>query len=152
MNLSSSCKPVVIFWCLFCSDIQRYTVPCSEMQQANWGSKSTMLKDGFSGCENLHILLNELSVPQSNAIVNGWMLLASELGHWPPSIEEERISDSPSRLMRRIASVFPNIFRVWREQGWSTPVITEQLEPEQTILCLAFAKIGDKRSAIRSRR
>ena len=44
----------------------------------------------------------------------------------------------------RAGSGIPNIFRVWREQGWSAPVITEQLEPERTILSLAFEKTSDK--------
>ena len=38
----------------------------------------------------------------------------------------------------------PNIFRVWREQGWVAPVITEQLEPERTILSLTFEKASGK--------
>lgn len=32
----------------------------------------------------------------------------------------------------RAGSGIPNIFRVWREQNWTTPEITEQLEPERT--------------------
>ena len=49
----------------------------------------------------------------------------------------------------RAGSGIPNIFRVWREQGWAAPEITEQLEPERTILTLTFEKIGDKKSAIK---
>ena len=49
----------------------------------------------------------------------------------------------------RAGSGIPNIFRVWHEQGWAAPVITEQLEPERTILCLTFGKIGDKKSVIK---
>ena len=49
----------------------------------------------------------------------------------------------------RAGSGIPNIFRVWREQGWAAPTFTEQLEPERTILSLTFEKIGDKRSAIK---
>lgn len=44
----------------------------------------------------------------------------------------------------RADSGIPNIFRVWREQGWAMPTITEQLEPERTLLTLTFKKIGDK--------
>ena len=44
-------------------------------------------------------------------------------------------------------SGIPNIFRVWREQGWAVPEITEQLEPERTVLTLGFEKNGDKKSA-----
>ena len=50
----------------------------------------------------------------------------------------------------RAGSGIPNIFRVWREQGWSAPVITEQLEPERTILSLAFEKTSDKKQAIKT--
>lgn len=49
----------------------------------------------------------------------------------------------------RAGSGIPNIFRVWREQGWAAPTFTEQLEPERTILSLTFEKIGDKKSAIK---
>ena len=45
-------------------------------------------------------------------------------------------------------SGIPNIFRAWREQGWAMPDITEQLEPERTILTLKFGKAADKKSAI----
>ena len=48
----------------------------------------------------------------------------------------------------RAGSGIPNIFRVWREQGWAAPTFTEQLEPERTILSLTFEKIGDKKSVI----
>lgn len=44
----------------------------------------------------------------------------------------------------RAGSGIPNIFHVWREQGWVMPDITEQLEPERTILELTFKKIGGK--------
>lgn len=49
----------------------------------------------------------------------------------------------------RAGSGIPNIFRVWREQGWAAPTFTEQLEPERTILSLTFKKIGDKKSVIK---
>lgn len=48
----------------------------------------------------------------------------------------------------RAGSGIPNIFCVWREQGWAAPVITEQLEPERTILSLTFEKTSDKKRAI----
>ena len=47
-------------------------------------------------------------------------------------------------------SGIPNIFRVWREQNWTTPEIAEQLEPERTILTLLFSKSDDKKAAIKS--
>lgn len=46
-------------------------------------------------------------------------------------------------------SGIPNIFHVWREQGWTTPALTEQLEPERTMLSLAFEKTSDKKQAIK---
>ena len=49
----------------------------------------------------------------------------------------------------RAGSGIPNIFRVWREQGWVMPVITEQLEPERTTLSLTFEKASDKKQAIK---
>ena len=50
----------------------------------------------------------------------------------------------------RAGSGIPNIFRVWREQGWITPAITEQLEPERTSLSLVFGKASDKKQAIKT--
>lgn len=44
----------------------------------------------------------------------------------------------------RAGSGIPNIFRVWREQGWIVPTIREQLEPERTSLSLVFEKASDK--------
>ena len=37
-----------------------------------------------------------------------------------------------------------------REQNWTTPEITEQLEPERTTLTLLFSKGGDKKAAMTS--
>jgi len=36
----------------------------------------------------------------------------------------------------RAGSGIPNIFRVWKEQGWAKPVITESFEPERVTLAL----------------
>ena len=47
-------------------------------------------------------------------------------------------------------SGIPNIFRVWSDQNWTTPKITEQLEPERTTLTLLFSKSDDKKAAIKS--
>lgn len=44
----------------------------------------------------------------------------------------------------RAGNGIPNIFRVWREQGWVMPKVTEQLEPERMILALNFEKTADK--------
>ena len=51
----------------------------------------------------------------------------------------------------RAGSGIPLIFGAWREQGWVVPAVTEQLEPERTILTLPFEKIGDKKSAINAK-
>lgn len=50
----------------------------------------------------------------------------------------------------RAGSGIPNIFRVWREQGWAAPVIREQLEPERTVLVLSFEKAADKKPPIKT--
>ena len=50
----------------------------------------------------------------------------------------------------RAGSGIPNIFRVWREQGWKEPVIVEFSEPDRTVLSLSFSKNGDKKAAIKS--
>ena len=50
----------------------------------------------------------------------------------------------------RAGSGIPNIFRVWRERGWAAPEITEQLEPERTVLTLLFSKRDDKKATIKS--
>ena len=61
----------------------------------------------------------------------------------------------------RAGSGIPNIFCVWREQGWTAPVISESFDPDRIVLSLAFKKsddgksaikIGDKKSAIKNRR
>lgn len=50
----------------------------------------------------------------------------------------------------RAGSGIPLIFGAWREQGWAMPAVTEQLEPERTILSLVFKKTGDKKQAIKT--
>ena len=49
----------------------------------------------------------------------------------------------------RTGSGVPNIYRVWREQGWAAPTLTEQLEPERTVLTLPFKKAGIKKPAVK---
>ena len=53
----------------------------------------------------------------------------------------------------RAGSGIPNIFRVWKEQGWAEPIITESYEPDRVtlILPLLAIKIGDKKSAIKQK-
>ena len=50
----------------------------------------------------------------------------------------------------RAGSGIPNIFRVWREQGWSAPVISESFDPDRIMLSLAFTKTIDKKQAIKT--
>ena len=50
----------------------------------------------------------------------------------------------------RAGSGIPNIFRVWREQGWTAPVISESFDPDRIMLSLAFNKSDDKKATIKS--
>ena len=52
----------------------------------------------------------------------------------------------------RAGSGLPNIYKVWREEGYNIPNITENFEPERIVLSLQTEKIGDKKSAIKNRR
>lgn len=48
----------------------------------------------------------------------------------------------------RSGSGIPLIFGAWRALGWDMPAITEQLEPERTMLTLKFENIDDETAAI----
>ncbi|MBE7003094.1 MAG: AAA family ATPase [Ruminococcaceae bacterium] len=50
----------------------------------------------------------------------------------------------------RTGSGIPNIFRVWREQGWAEPTITQAIMPDRTTLSLVFEKSGRKLSIKKS--
>lgn len=50
----------------------------------------------------------------------------------------------------RAGSGIPNIFRVWREQGWTAPVISENFDPDRIMLSLAFKKSDVKKATIKS--
>lgn len=50
----------------------------------------------------------------------------------------------------RAGSGIPNIFRVWHEQGWTAPVISEKFDPDRIMLSLAFKKSDDKKVTIKS--
>ena len=50
----------------------------------------------------------------------------------------------------RAGSGIPNIFRVWQEQGWAAPVISESFDPDRIMLFLAFKKSDDKKVTIKS--
>ena len=51
----------------------------------------------------------------------------------------------------RAGSGIPNIFRVWKEEGWSLPSYEESMNPDRTVLSLPLSttKIGDKKSVIK---
>ena len=49
----------------------------------------------------------------------------------------------------RAGSGIPNIFRVWREQGWKEPVIIESAEPDRIVLKLTLKKSDDKKVTIK---
>ena len=49
----------------------------------------------------------------------------------------------------RAGSGIPNIFNVWKKQGWNAPVINETFEPNRITLSLAIGKCGDKKAAIK---
>lgn len=44
------------------------------------------------------------------------------------------------RVGERAGSGVPDIFSVWDEEGWSTPIVEEHFKPDRTILTLAFSK------------
>lgn len=44
------------------------------------------------------------------------------------------------RVGERAGSGVPDIFSVWDEEGWITPIVEEQFKPDRTILTLAFLK------------
>lgn len=50
----------------------------------------------------------------------------------------------------RAGSGIPNIFNVWRKQGWPAPEISENIEPERTTLSLEIKKTSDKKQAIKT--
>lgn len=40
----------------------------------------------------------------------------------------------------RAGSGVPDIYSVWADKGWTTPVVEEQYSPDRSILTLAFRK------------
>ncbi len=51
----------------------------------------------------------------------------------------------------RAGSGVPNIFNVWKDEGWIEPAIEEKFDPDRTSLTLEFKKkSGDKKAAIKS--
>ncbi len=50
----------------------------------------------------------------------------------------------------RAGSGIPNIFSIWRKQGWNSPIIYENFEPERITLLLELVKSGAKKATIKS--
>jgi len=50
----------------------------------------------------------------------------------------------------RSGSGIPNIFSVWKKQGWPAPVITESFEPDRITLSLLISESSDNKVAIKS--
>ena len=50
----------------------------------------------------------------------------------------------------RAGSGIPNIFRVWHDQGWQEPRITQSFSPDRITLSLAFISTDDKEVLIKS--
>lgn len=50
----------------------------------------------------------------------------------------------------RAGSGIPNIFSVWKKQGWPAPIITESFEPDRINLSLLIGESSDKKVAIKS--
>ena len=50
----------------------------------------------------------------------------------------------------RAGSGIPNIFHVWKEQGWARPTFSESFEPERVTLSLPLTKGDDKKVTIKS--
>ncbi|MDR0381712.1 MAG: hypothetical protein LBH86_06965 [Oscillospiraceae bacterium] len=46
----------------------------------------------------------------------------------------------------RAGSGIPNIYSVWRTQGWRDPVLDEQFNPDRTVLTLTLSPIGDRKT------
>ena len=47
----------------------------------------------------------------------------------------------------RAGSGVPDIFAVWKTQGWEPPMIEEQYNPDRTILTLSFVSESSEKSA-----
>ena len=49
----------------------------------------------------------------------------------------------------RAGSGIPNIFNVWKKQGWSAPIINESFDPDRIMLSLLIGESSDKKVAIK---
>lgn len=50
----------------------------------------------------------------------------------------------------RAGSGIPNIYAVWKKQGWKLPVLSESYDPDRITLSLAIEKASDKKVGIKS--
>jgi predicted HTH transcriptional regulator len=50
----------------------------------------------------------------------------------------------------RAGSGIPNIYHVWKEQGWQEPVLEERFNPDRTILSLVLSQQENKKVAIKN--
>ena len=50
----------------------------------------------------------------------------------------------------RAGSGIPNIYDVWQSEGWERPVLTEQFNPDRTILSLVLSQAKNKKVAIKN--
>jgi predicted HTH transcriptional regulator len=44
----------------------------------------------------------------------------------------------------RAGSGIPDIYQVWKDEGWEAPKIKEKFNPDRTVLTLSFTKADDK--------
>jgi len=51
---------------------------------------------------------------------------------------------------QQTGSGIPNIFRVWHDQGWTEPVISQQINPDRTTLTLVLSPVSADASAIKT--
>jgi predicted HTH transcriptional regulator len=50
----------------------------------------------------------------------------------------------------RAGSGIPDIYQVWKDEGWTEPKIEERYNPDRTILILSFTKTDDKKPTIKT--
>ena len=50
----------------------------------------------------------------------------------------------------RAGSGIPNIYSVWKKQGWKLPVLSESYDPDRITLSLAIEKASDRKVGIKS--
>ena len=50
----------------------------------------------------------------------------------------------------RAGSGIPNIYAIWKKEGWASPILEEQFNPDRTVLSLALSKTSDKKRAIKT--